>query len=1022
MADTRHDGVGGVRAPEICGTGSWRVLQINLHRSRMAQELLFQTAIERGADVVAISEPLFIRPDWYPDAGNFAAIWFPNPNRMRPGRTLFACEGAVAMETREHVIVSCYYPPSLSFDEFRARVDRVAGLVASCNKTPIIIGDFNSKSQLWGSGTRDNRGEYLEEWANQVGVVPLLARGGPTFWTPRGSSFIDVAFVGGRMVRAWQGSRVLKEYSGSDHRYVLHEFGRVSPSPPPSLRLGPLDARKLVAGLGEWSLERSPDTAPEDWANEKLGELLGIIEGARRVLLPSRIRGKKPKTWWSPEVAEARAEVNRRRRVYTRARRAGRTECMIRGELEGLKKARRALKKVILAAKDRWWQELVDGVDRDMWGRPYRTALKSLKGAALVPKLTRGEVLPVIGELFATREAVGCRPLGMGAAPKGVPTATFDPEVEAADLIAFSKAMGARKAPGVDGLSTRDTQVVLSLAADKMAVFMTGCAALGVFPGEWKRARLALIPKLAESGEIKGYRPLSILTHLSKTFEYVMREWINRVLEGVPLHENQYGFRAGRSTTHAIRRVMESWDLAKKRRNHCALVALDVRNAFNTVEHSHLLDAFQRRGPPPWLIGLIDSYLRDRIIQYETVDGETIGVRVFAGVPQGSVIGPILWNIGYDDVLRVTVPRGVELVCYADDLAIIAQDRDQDRLSSKVSEVIDEVRRWMEAAGLQLAQEKTEAVLLTGRKRRLPYFIDVGQSKIRAKKVIKYLGVLIEGRRTFKEHLMRVTSRAKRVAGMLARLTPNIGACGVTARRCYYRVTESILLYASPAWGGASSFHASRVLLRAAQRFALTRLARAYRTVSADALCVLTGIPPILLKIEERTRIFAKRDPARPRDSTFSWNEVVAEERAETLRRWQCEWDATGSAAWTRELIPSIQDWVVWGPLWLNFHLTQCFADHGCFAAYLYRMGKIDSPACWFCGHQKDDARHTLLQCPAWSEERRAHEIKWGELKAEELVQALGASEERRRDFSRLVVGIMLRKEHRRRLMEKSET
>ena len=137
------------------------------------------------------------------------------------------------------------------------------------------------------------------------------------------------------------------------------------------------------------------------------------------------------------------------------------------------------------------------------------------------------------------------------------------------------------------------------------------------------------------------------------------------------LSEMQYGFRAGRSTLNAVQEVQKSVDKALSMKpmpgGFCAVVTLDDKNAFNTANWEHIYQALNRR--LPYLMRVASSYLQDRMLMVETDDGTK---EIMAGVAQGSVGGPTIWNIHYDALLRLILPKDVVLVGYANDVAIMA--------------------------------------------------------------------------------------------------------------------------------------------------------------------------------------------------------------------------------------------------------------------------------------------------------------------------------------------------------------
>ena len=105
------------------------------------------------------------------------------------------------------------------------------------------------------------------------------------------------------------------------------------------------------------------------------------------------------------------------------------------------------------------------------------------------------------------------------------------------------------------------------------------------------------------------------------------------------------------------------------------------------------------------------------------------------GVPQGSVLGPLLWNIFYDGVLSLGMPEGITIIGYADDLALVAVGRDAKELTTRIDTAMIRLTDWLEEKKLSIAPEKTEVVLLSGRRKVQEIVIRAGENEIRSKKV-----------------------------------------------------------------------------------------------------------------------------------------------------------------------------------------------------------------------------------------------------------------------------------------------
>ena len=149
------------------------------------------------------------------------------------------------------------------------------------------------------------------------------------------------------------------------------------------------------------------------------------------------------------------------------------------------------------------------------------------------------------------------------------------------------------------------------------------------------------------------------------------------------LSKNQFGFRNGRSTVDAIQAVVNIATNARKgtgkRKGICALVSIDIRNAFNTARWNICIGAMMRKKVPDYLLRMKDDYLSDTWVIYES-DKWSLKEEMTCGAPQGSRVGPLVWNVMYDDFLRMELPAGTSIigfaydafvVCAADDVGIL---------------------------------------------------------------------------------------------------------------------------------------------------------------------------------------------------------------------------------------------------------------------------------------------------------------------------------------------------------------
>ncbi|CAK1599169.1 unnamed protein product [Parnassius mnemosyne] len=139
-------------------------------------------------------------------------------------------------------------------------------------------------------------------------------------------------------------------------------------------------------------------------------------------------------------------------------------------------------------------------------------------------------------------------------------------------------------------------------------------------------------------------------------------------------------------------------------------ISVDIVNAFNSLPWDAIRRALAHHHVPPYLQGIIGDYLRDGYIPYMGQDGRKIRREIKRGVPQGSVMGPLLWNLACDVVLRVDLPAGVDIVCYADDTLVIASGITFERAKELAELGAEVVVAKIHELGLEIAPHKTEAL------------------------------------------------------------------------------------------------------------------------------------------------------------------------------------------------------------------------------------------------------------------------------------------------------------------------
>ncbi|CAH2215577.1 jg26658, partial [Pararge aegeria aegeria] len=366
------------------------------------------------------------------------------------------------------------------------------------------------------------------------------------------------------MVSGW---RVAEEIiTLSDHRHIIFVVaqrplalnGRLSSGPVRRWSLKKLDRDLLVAAahVAAWpsgSQDFPPN--PEDEATWFRGTMSAICDTA---MPRARLSRKRAVYWWSEEISQLRNVCLNFRRQYTRARRRRRaTTGSIAVAYANYREATKALQTAIANAKAKCWKELLEGLDRDPWGRPYKMVLGKLRPS--IPPLTEtldlDLVMRVVDTLFPTIRDSSATSILLS----GQSAWCEELEVSEKELDRAVKRLAKRNtAPGPDGIPGRAWILALEALGKRLRGLFNSCLRSGVFPSDWKKARLVLLKKKGRSIDSPStYRPICLLDEVGKLFERIIASRLTDHLTqvGPDLSECQFGFRQGRSTVDTILRV-----------------------------------------------------------------------------------------------------------------------------------------------------------------------------------------------------------------------------------------------------------------------------------------------------------------------------------------------------------------------------------------------------------------------------------------------------------------------------------
>ena len=327
----------------------------------------------------------------------------------------------------------------------------------------------------------------------------------------------------------------------------------------------------------------------------------------------------------------------------------------------------------------------------------------------------------------------------------------------------------------------------------------------GVFPYELKLAKVIPIYKSGDKKLLTNYRPISVLPFFSKIFEKVMYNYIVKHMESNNIIFNQqFGFRKKHSTQHAVISLINNITNSLDSDDIVISVFLDLKKAFDTISHSILLKklyAYGIRGTAhKWFV----SYLTGRT-QYVALDDHKSDILLLkCGVPQGSILGPLLFIIYVNDICNVS--NLLYKVLYADDTCVTLAGKHINQLMQSMNVEIMLLNTWLQSNKLSLNVSKTQYMIFHRARIKLDKLsLSINGVNLEEVKTFKYLGLIIDNKLKWIDHIAHVKIKISRGIGIIRKARPFLhkkSLCDL-----YYSFVYPYLLYCTEVWGNAATSH-----------------------------------------------------------------------------------------------------------------------------------------------------------------------------------------------------------------------
>ena len=366
-------------------------------------------------------------------------------------------------------------------------------------------------------------------------------------------------------------------------------------------------------------------------------------------------------------------------------------------------------------------------------------------------------------------------------------------------------------ATGFDEISAVYLKMSLSSIASPLVYICNMSLSEGVFPTQLKMANVVPLYKCVDPMMFNHYRPVSLLCTLSKVFEKVMYNRLIKFLQKFSvLYEYQFGFRRKRSTHLALITLIDQLTQAIENGEYVIGVFLDFSKAFDTVDHKILLDKLYHYGVRGCAHKWFTSYLtgREQFVTYNGVKSHNQFIK--CGVPQGSILGPLLFLLYINDLASVcqyTFP-----ILFADDSNLFIGGNDADLTMETLNTELKEISIWLKANKLTLNIKKTHFMIFSSKNKPHPDMnINIDGEIINETSKTKFLGVIIDNKLSWKDHILYISGKLARGTGVILKARKYL--MKETLISLYYSFVYPYLIYCNHVWGLACKTYMNTLFL-----------------------------------------------------------------------------------------------------------------------------------------------------------------------------------------------------------------
>ena len=534
----------------------------------------------------------------------------------------------------------------------------------------------------------------------------------------------------------------------------------------------------------------NPDEAFSFWSKT----LLNVIN-KHIPLIKRRVKSKILPGWLTKDILSAMEDRDRSKK---------------RGMFDEYKKKRNAVKSLIRKSKRNFFQKLIE--DKSNAASIWKAIRQLTKPSSsdvdcnisvssfnshftdIGTKLISKEIKPDFSD-FSVLEHF--------CLSKNINNKFSIPLMSMQEVMSYIGSLKNKTSCGFDEISPKILKMSAPFIVDSLTYLLNLCLSKNYFPDEFKYAKIIPLHKKGDVNDVNNYRPISLLPTISKLLERHMHKHLTNFIDKYKLlHDSQSGFRKYHSCETALCKITDSW--LKNINNSLAVgvIFIDLTKAFDLISHDILIQKLKIYGFGDRCMLLFKSYLSNRTQSVYLHGDRSSKTCVYRGVPQGSILGPILFSLYINDLPLYINNTTCDL--FADDTSIHYASYDIDDISLHLNTSMKLVDKWCNANDMIIHPDKTESMLVCSRQKRQKLRntqLNIVYNNCTIKQVAKHklLGVTFDQNLSWHDHISLLIKQISSTVFQFSQIKHFLNEH--SRRLFYFSYIQSRLSYCSIIWG-----------------------------------------------------------------------------------------------------------------------------------------------------------------------------------------------------------------------------